>query len=126
MIQDLRLCSDQVSKGSVCRVRRSTADLTQQTEARVPQHTPPDKTRDSLSSFSGEPPKESFKQTKTNESLRILPIVRNEEVLAKGSHRNLVLTHGGSKVNDRQIKVEKRLLKDGPQKPFNLYSSKVS
>lgn len=39
-----------------------------------------------------------------------LPLVTNDLVLAQGSHRALVLTQGGSRCNDYQLEIERRII----------------
>ncbi|XP_022788568.1 cyclic nucleotide-binding domain-containing protein 2-like [Stylophora pistillata] len=43
-------------------------------------------------------------------SEKLLPLVKNDLVLAQGSQRTLVLTHGGSRSNNYQLKIERRII----------------
>ena len=57
----------------------------------------------------------------TSPEERLLPLVKNELVLAEGSQRTLVLTQGGGRCNDYQLRVERRILRN-----VNMYPSKVA
>ena len=41
---------------------------------------------------------------------KLLPLVRNDLVLAQGSQRALVLTQGGSRCNDYQLHIERKII----------------
>jgi len=59
-------------------------------------------------------------------SEKLLPLVTNDLVLAQGSQRALVLTQGGSRCNDYQLQIERRIINKHDMKKTNQYFGKVT
>lgn len=73
------------------------------------------KTRESSGTPRGSPV--PFSASRSREKL--LPLVTNDLVLAQGSQRALVLTHGGARCNDYQLQIERRLINKHDMKKTN-------
>lgn len=58
-------------------------------------------------------------------SEKLLPLVKNDLVLAQGSQRTLVLTHGGSRSNNYQLKIERRIIDKHESRKNNPLVNKV-
>lgn len=59
-------------------------------------------------------------------SEKLLPLVTNDLVLAQGSQRALVLTQGGSRCNDYQLQIERRIINKHDMKKTNQHFGKVT
>jgi len=57
---------------------------------------------------------------------KLLPLVTNDLVLAQGSQRALVLTQGGSRFNDYQLQIERRIINKHDLKKANAQFGKVT